>query len=90
MRRWELTATLPHPTPHGWVFEVEDRQHGPYATEDAAHAGALRLFQRWAAKAKRLGGSAWKASATRWCLNLPDDVVVEGGRPFEGVAVARH
>ena len=86
------TATLPHREPDGWLVEIvglEETRHGPSATEAAAHAAELELFQRWRTAAKERGGWAWKATAMRWVITVPEGVAVRGTLMRDG-ACARH
>jgi hypothetical protein len=91
LRSWSWHATLPHHERDGWRFEIvgaeAPRFFGPFLTEELAHAEALALFQRWAAKARELGGHAWKHSATTWCAQLPLGVEAKG-RPWLGTTRA--
>jgi hypothetical protein len=64
-----------------WWFEVHGghvRRHGPFATAQAASTDAEGLFRRWVARARGLGGWAWRRAARQWVVTLPDGVPCDG------------
>ena len=75
-----------------WWFVVWGRRcvrHGPFASADLARGDAHTTFQRWAARARALGGWAWRRTHREWVVTLPAGVPC-GGERFAPRPISAH
>ncbi|MEN0065023.1 MAG: hypothetical protein AAGA48_22965 [Myxococcota bacterium] len=75
-----------------WWFQVWGRRcvrHGPFAARDAAWLASHHVFQRWADRARHLGGWAWRRTHREWVVSLPSGVPC-GGLAFSPKPISDH
>lgn len=84
MASFMFYAARPYQQDGRWWFLVNDRQHGPFDHRADAEQAQHRLFRRWAIRAARQGGWAWKSTANLWVVTVPEGVAVQG-RPFSNL-----
>lgn len=65
----------------GW-YTLAGHRRGPFTSPEAMEADLLEVLAAWRARARQLGGWAWRRTATEFVVTLPDSVVVEGGDPL--------
>lgn len=75
-----------------WWFLVWGQhsvRHGPFATDEAALQEAHSTFRRWAERARRRGGWAWRRTHREWVVTLPPHVPCTG-LPFAPAPISSH
>lgn len=71
-------------------YRLAGERRGPFATPDALEADLLERLGAWNARARELGGWAWRRSTLELVVTVPEGVPVDGGEPLTPWVASRR